>query len=212
MLNRQHWCLGQDSNLRQFFFVREAVSTTHTTQAKLVLPVGLEPTSSTYGISLRRRTRYGSINWGRWPESNRRHPTTLAGLGNRRDTAANWSTRRESNSHIPVTVNSLRRRGRYECMVEPVGLEPTLGWCSQRESNPRLLVKSQMLDLRAIRAQNLLPIGYCHFSLFFLELLALVNTRQTQRYLQAPNRRHRFQHSTLQNNQFAPYSMSSCMS
>src|SRR5215469_14313660 len=45
------WCRGQDSNLRRFLFVGEAVSATHTTPAKLARGAGIKPAASTFGRS-----------------------------------------------------------------------------------------------------------------------------------------------------------------
>jgi hypothetical protein len=62
----QSWCRGQDSNLRRFLFVREAVSTTHTTPAfKLARGAGIKPAASTFGRSRSLRLSYPRNIWGR---------------------------------------------------------------------------------------------------------------------------------------------------
>jgi hypothetical protein len=58
-MGRNNWYRGQDSNLRQILFVKEAVSTTHTTPAlKLVRGAGLKPAASTFGRSRSLRLSY----------------------------------------------------------------------------------------------------------------------------------------------------------
>jgi hypothetical protein len=65
-MGRNNWCRGQDSNLRRFLFVREAVSTTHTTPAfKLARGAGIKPAASIFGRSRSIRLSYPRNFWSR---------------------------------------------------------------------------------------------------------------------------------------------------